>query len=285
MNFRTILIFLILLFIIFPTAALAAPRPFGSDINSQTFIDQHYKDRALNPVEGIWTVNAQGIEADIAIIRNTTGKYTEYEYVGIILQTNSHYWKKGEIRLLLRGTPNPSYYKATWLIVGLFWQDTKYASSLVLSSGTTFESTLVGEYNTTIRTTAVRLYPSTATPSRPSIAYGTGFFITPNAIVTNAHVVNEFTKITAIFQGKITRPATLLAIDKDNDVAILSVDTIGGEVSPLFVANSNSVVVGEKAYTLGYPVPEAQGYNGKFTDGMINSITGFGDHPDRKSVV
>lgn len=273
---------LLLLFVVSgPGNASAAPRPFGSDVTDQYFIDKYFKGKVLSPVEGIWTASAQGIEVDLAIIRNDTDKFPEAEYVGIVINTNSRYWSKGELRLLLNKTANPEYFRATWLVVGggLFWGEEKYASKLILTSGTTFSTSLPGEYNWIVRTTGFRLYPSgEAAKSPPHGGSGTGFFIAPRVVITNAHVVEGRTKITVAYQGKV-RTASISALDKENDVAVLSVEEMDADVRPLFVAKSNAVPVGEKAYAYGYPVPDIQGFNAKFTEGIVSSLTGFGDHP------
>ncbi len=273
---------LLLLFIASgPGNASAAPRPFGSDVTDQFFIDKYFKGKVLSPVEGIWSISSQGTEADLAIIRNDTDKFPEAEYVGIVISTNSHYWGKGDIRLLLKKTANPEYFKATWLIAsGLFGSDEKYASKLIMGSSTAFLSSLPGEYNWIVRTAGIKLYPTgeTAKSPPPHGGSGTGFFITPRVVITNAHVVEGCAKITVAYQGRV-RPASVSALDRDNDVAVLSVEEMDADVRPLFVAKSNAVAVGEKAYAYGYPVPDIQGFNAKFTEGIVSSLTGFGDHP------
>jgi S1-C subfamily serine protease len=277
---KACLVLSLFLLIFGSNTVLAAPKPYGTEITEQFFVEKFFNGRALSPVEGIWTMHSQGIEADIAIIPNNTEKYKDYDYVGIIIKTNSQYWHKGEIRLLLQRTASPNYFKASWLIVGPFWQDTKYASSLILRSVNDFETSLVGEYDNIVRISGVKLYPSVASaPVQQVGATGTGFFITPTVVITNAHVVNGCSKITIVYQNDIIRRARVLAMDKDNDVAVLIIDEAIAQIRPLFVANSNSVLVGERAYTLGYPVPDGQGYNAKFTDGLVNSLTGIGDQP------
>jgi len=104
-------------------------------------------------------------------------------------------------------------------------------------------------------------------------AYGTGFFIsTDGYIVTNYHVVKNSKKITCSIATK-SYEAKVVKYDEKIDLALLKIDAVS---TPLEIANYISPV-GSSVYTLGFPQPETQGFNSKFTDGTVSSLSGLGD--------
>ena len=68
--------------------------------------------------------------------------------------------------------------------------------------------------------------------------------------------------------------AELVQSDPDKDVALLKVT---GTFSSLPLVSSNSVNFGEAVFTIGFPDPEAQGWQPKLTRGEISSLSGFQD--------
>lgn len=104
------------------------------------------------------------------------------------------------------------------------------------------------------------------------LGYGTGFFITENGhIATAAHVVEGASVVKARIGGKL-ETAEILLKNTDRDVAILKV-AVGGEPAP--IANSAEVKTGQKVFTMGFPNPEDQGQDIKFTEGSISSLKGL----------
>ena len=93
---------------------------------------------------------------------------------------------------------------------------------------------------------------------------GSGFIVTPRGrIVTNAHVVEDATKVDVRFFGGELVPAEVLASDPTRDLAILQVDrdglptvrlgsTVGVEVGDEVVAIGNALnIIGEPTVTAG----------------------------------
>jgi TPR repeat protein len=107
-------------------------------------------------------------------------------------------------------------------------------------------------------------------------ATGTGFFVTDDGyLVTCYHVVQEADRI-AVRTKVGTFAAMLVKADKVNDVTVLKVT---GTFSPLPVASSRGVKLGESAFTIGFPNTELQGFAPKLTKGEISSLTGVQDDP------
>lgn len=92
--------------------------------------------------------------------------------------------------------------------------------------------------------------------TRQTVGYGSGFFVSQDGyIVTNKHVVSdtkaEYTVITN--DGK-ELPATVLALDPINDVAVIKVN--GDAFPALPLGDSDGIRVGQTAIAIGNPLGE-----------------------------
>ena len=103
--------------------------------------------------------------------------------------------------------------------------------------------------------------------SGATLGRGSGFFIGPNLIATNYHVIEGAAQGTAKLVGKNTEYPIegFTAIDKTNDLALLKVTVYG--VNPLPLGDSDTVRIGETVYVAGNPL----GLEGTFSDGIISS--------------
>ena len=115
------------------------------------------------------------------------------------------------------------------------------------------------------------------TPKKESaLKTGSGFAITANGyIVTNCHVVEDSSKITLVREG-LEYPATIVAVDESNDIAILK---ISSSTIPLPLITSRKTKIGNAVYSMGFPNVQLQGLSPKFTSGLISSLTGLRDDP------
>lgn len=108
---------------------------------------------------------------------------------------------------------------------------------------------------------------------------GTGFALYNNYIATNYHVVDGAQSILVRgVHGDFTKDykAVVVATDKYNDLAILKVEgvTISNSNIPYAVRTATADVA-EEVFVLGYPMTAVLGEQIKFTDGKINSKTGY----------
>jgi hypothetical protein len=95
-------------------------------------------------------------------------------------------------------------------------------------------------------------------------------------VLTAAHVVSDAATLRVVTaQG--TRLATVLRIDEANDIAILKISD--GAYSPLPIAPSRQVRLGQAVATIGFPNIGFQGFSPKVTRGEISSVNGFADDP------
>ena len=100
-----------------------------------------------------------------------------------------------------------------------------------------------------------------------TLGIGSGFFVKPNLIATNYHVIEGAANGTAKLVGKYTtyNIEGVTATDKTNDLALVKV--MAYRIRPLSLGDSNTVRIGDKVYVAGNP----KGLEGTFSDGIISS--------------
>ena len=100
-----------------------------------------------------------------------------------------------------------------------------------------------------------------------TLGFGSGFFVKPNLIATNYHVIAGAASGTAKLVGRYTTYTIegWTATDEDNDLALLKVSADG--IKSLMLGNSDVVKIGETVYVAGNP----KGLEGTFSDGIISS--------------
>ena len=119
--------------------------------------------------------------------------------------------------------------------------------------------------------------PSKAsTEPRISVSTGTGFAVGgPLTIATANHVIDDATSITLNCGGGQEVTAKVIAVDQPNDLAVLRIEIPTSTF--LEIAPDRSLRVGDRVFTVGFPVPDLLGTSAKYTDGAISSLTGLQD--------
>jgi len=109
-----------------------------------------------------------------------------------------------------------------------------------------------------------------------SYAYGTGFFVNGDGyLLTNAHVV-EGCKDALVRQGHSgVQPATIVAREVTNDLAILKIDE-KPEAFGTF-RGAPQIRLGDSIVVFGYPLAGMLSSTGNLSTGLISSLTGAGD--------
>ena len=125
-----------------------------------------------------------------------------------------------------------------------------------------------------------RQHSSDATRPRELRSTGTGFALNNGGyIVTCLHVIESATSISVRGRNgdfSSASRAQLVAADEKNDLAILKI-TDAKTKSPLpYSFRGDQSDVGERVFTLGYPMTASMGEEVKLTDGLVSSATGFG---------
>ncbi len=82
--------------------------------------------------------------------------------------------------------------------------------------------------------------------------WGSGFFYSPNRVVTNFHVIDGLRNITVTLQDGRTFPAQVFAVDRGIDIALL---TVLGTSAPatLTFGSAKDLVPGQTAIVIGSP--------------------------------
>lgn len=98
---------------------------------------------------------------------------------------------------------------------------------------------------------------------------GSGFvYDTDGHIVTNNHVVMEGDDFEVVFADGSRSSATLVGTDVDSDLAVLKVDSLPGDASPVPLSDSSSLVVGQFVVAIGNPFEET----GSMSVGIISGL-------------
>jgi S1-C subfamily serine protease len=116
---------------------------------------------------------------------------------------------------------------------------------------------------------------------QPVVSGGTGFlFSSKDYVITNYHVVKGASSILAKFTNGRTVEASVVAKDPKNDIAILKLAKAPPlSATPIKLGDSSQARMGEKIFTIGYPASKIMGEKPKYSEGVINSMTGLKDDP------
>jgi len=100
-------------------------------------------------------------------------------------------------------------------------------------------------------------------------ALGSGFVLDKEGhIVTNFHVIDGATLIEVRFSNENTVTATLVGSDPSTDIALLKVDPSASAVTPLTLADSSRVEVGDSVVAIGNPF----GLERTVTAGIVSAL-------------
>ena len=114
-----------------------------------------------------------------------------------------------------------------------------------------------------------------------SLTKGTGFlFSSSNFVITNYHLVENSKSITVkLLHGQDIK-AEVVANDKTSDIAFLKLDRPPDmSIGKIALGDSSEVRSGDKVFTIGYPLSNILGSKPKYSEGVINAISGVGNDP------
>ena len=104
--------------------------------------------------------------------------------------------------------------------------------------------------------------------------YGTGFPVNDDGVIlTSYHVVKGAKKIDVQFQDGAVCPAKVLKKSPNIDIAILKIDKPTPDY--LVMDSQPEIGVGDRVFTIGFPVDHILGQEPKFTDGAISALSGL----------
>lgn len=104
------------------------------------------------------------------------------------------------------------------------------------------------------------------------LSHGSGFFIGPNIIVTNFHVIEGASSgyVKLVGRKEVLEVAGAIAVNSKNDIALLKIK--GPSNSPLALGDDGDIAVGDAVYAVGNPL----GLEGTFSNGIVSGIRRFG---------
>jgi S1-C subfamily serine protease len=102
----------------------------------------------------------------------------------------------------------------------------------------------------------------------PAQGQGSGFILDKEGhILTNNHVIDNAQTVEVTLWNKKKYKATVIAQDKNHDIALLQIHDAQG-LEPATLADSTNLVVGQRVYAIGNPF----GFSGTMTRGMVSAI-------------
>ncbi len=100
-------------------------------------------------------------------------------------------------------------------------------------------------------------------------ASGTGFVVDADGhVVTNEHVVGDAETVQVRFSTGGEEQGRVIATDPSTDLAVVQVELAGHDVTPVQLASSAEVEVGDSVYAIGNPF----GLERSFTAGIVSAV-------------
>jgi S1-C subfamily serine protease len=139
-------------------------------------------------------------------------------------------------------------------------------------------------FNQAIIAAAKQLGPATTEKNQPersgdsesSSRYGTGFFINDGGFaISNAHVVEGCSEVTASQAGGTSLSVTVIASDSRNDLTLLKVAERPAAHGKF--RSAPAVRQGEQVVIYGYPLAGALASTGNLSSGIVTALAGLAD--------
>lgn len=240
---------------------------------------KNYLDSAkLNTIEGIY----KSYQNDKMSYYKFAIKKKDEKFIAIIIEADNKIWKPGEVKAVFEPSSMNGFYSVKWYL-----GDKTSVETFGMMENEALLSIEFKEQNGGKRQNKfIKMYPtsenSKATFKKSSGTSGSGFFVSTNGLIaTNAHVVEGAKNIKVNISndiGNFNYKAKLVLIDSKNDVALIQLedDKFNGLTS-LPYGISEKADIGEKSFTIGYPLNDIMGTNYKVTDGIISAKSGIAD--------
>jgi S1-C subfamily serine protease len=105
------------------------------------------------------------------------------------------------------------------------------------------------------------------------VSTGTCFAVAPDGLVLSAHhVVKGAGRVNVRVGDGISYPATIEAMSPQNDLVLLKVPVATPEF--LSLAQPQSVRLGQRVFTVGFPAPAGPGTEPRFAEGSVSALSG-----------
>jgi S1-C subfamily serine protease len=243
---------------------------------SEQNLKEYFNNNNLNQIEGIYKSFQSG---NMPFYKFAIKKRGE-KYIAIIIDAGEgSIWKPGEVKAYFEPTSIRGFYSVKWYRRNKTSYETfaKMENEAILSLDSGGGENELSNF--------IKIYPSSEIDlpqNKFQKSSGSGFIISSNGIIaTNAHVIDNATSIriqTSNEVGNIEYNAKVLLKDNNNDVALIKIDDLSFKgFSELPYGFAERAEIGEKAFTIGYPLNDIMGTNYKVTDGIVSSTSGIND--------
>lgn len=209
-------------------------------------------------------------------------KKRDNKFIAIILEAENKTWKPAEVKAIFEPSSMNGFFSVKWFMGNKEPIETFAA----IENEGLLSVELKGEANIKSQAKFIKMYPgsenSNSSLKKVVGSSGSGFFVSTNGLIaTNAHVVNDAKTIkvdVANETGNSSYSAKIVLIDKKNDVALIQIDDQKFKsLNTLPYGISEKGDIGEKTFTIGYPLNDIMGTNYKLTDGIISAKSGISD--------
>lgn len=241
-------------------------------------LKKYFSSNKLKPIEGIYKAYQSKKSGYYKI---AIKKYDNI-YKAIILESEFVHWNLGEVKATFESSSMKGFYSTKWYMSN----KTEFQTFATMENGVL----LTIEFNNPKTNEKdygkfIKLYP----PVEGDIisneiikSSGSGFFLTANGIIaTNAHVIKNAKTLNIQMSNEIGNfdySAKVLLVDSKNDVALIKIDDENFKGLPTIPYSFiEKAEIGEKAFTIGFPLNDVMGTNYKVTDGIISSTSGIND--------
>jgi putative serine protease PepD len=120
-----------------------------------------------------------------------------------------------------------------------------------------------------VRPSVVTIDTTTVSRRRRDQGEGTGIVLDTNGhILTNDHVIADVSQITVSLADGHSYPATVLATDADNDLAVIGINAPASALHPATLGDPSSLRVGQPVLAIGNPL----GYEASLSEGVVSGI-------------
>lgn len=192
-----------------------------------------------------------------------------YKLVYLGHSSNWTWWHPGDLKGNISPTSDPGIYSGYWYSA----TKQRFNESYVAFNGYEMRTLVDGDEGA-----FKKVFPD---PSAIGNKWtGSGFALNDGYIVTNFHVVDGANSIVVervIDSNHEQYTATVVTVDKTNDLAIIKIDPSNNKVkwSIPYTIKYTSSKVGESCFALGFPMTSTMGDEIKLTNGIISSLSGF----------
>lgn len=244
---------------------------------NEELLKKHFTNKPDDKLEGIYEKFIIGSpnksKYRIAIVRNAQSDKYDAIYLGGA--TNAIDWEAGELAGSIYPTGTLNFFNVHWYKHNKQLDTEVYLSvdqsNMLYFNFAQEEETIYKFY---------KQFPRQG-QQRKLLATGSGIAISSNGyIVTNNHVIQggNLIEVQTLRGGKkVVYQAVVMINDEINDLAVLKIDDWNFTPLPDIPYAIKTAVsdVGEKVYTLGYPLASTMGESLKLTDGVISAQKGF----------